>query len=560
LQYNQVKFELDMLVILDAVQADLLSGTDVQSVEVGSSYWTNGVNQLPMDLQLPTVAAIMYLKQISLQVITNDPVDVSVWSPQAGQTQYTNVAYDGAIAIDDVTDHMDIIIELVSSGPTRVPIYIMGSNTVSSVVNTTFQGEPAWQINFTGALGGFYFGSFEFQSWLGPFVLVPPATIRPYQGAGLSSMVMDAFTQYNQISFPGLQGGGKGIVIRNGGYAQLVSVFTICCNIAVLAESGGTCSITNSNTDFGHYGLWADAMSDLQYTAALESVIAAGTNNVQYLISGLPLYDNSSNTYKRPYVGQVITVSKYLADLGYVADLFYFLETINVINKGSGYDPESPPNVTFQSPSEFSGGFAAQAAANVIEDPDNPGEYIVDSITLLVTGNMFTAQQLSDPLFIQIDPPPDPLTGTQATASAVGYPNYYVVLEASEPVNGTCAIALDNVLPFDPDIPSSPNGASQIQFFQVSRIIANSHCFEYVGTGTDIGRAIPSRGGVPIQEQEVIMTLGGKVAFTSTDHLGNFRIGQELILNQNTNLLSGRSFQKSLFAIMTPYILAIEGS
>jgi len=64
---------------------------------------------------------------------------------------------------------------------------------------------------------------------------------------GLKSMVVDAYTQFNS--------GGVGIHLLNSGYAQLVSVFTICCNIGILAESGGFCSMTNSNTSFGNLGL-----------------------------------------------------------------------------------------------------------------------------------------------------------------------------------------------------------------------------------------------------------------------------------------------------------------
>jgi hypothetical protein len=559
--YDQARCYRDVGFIVDAVISDILNGRHTASVNAGLAYYDGNIS-LINGQEAETVGALTYAQALSLSVVNNTLVTPVTQNIVA---QHVDAALVGGDTCNQIiTDAFDIITSIILESPSvrpardGVPIYITGSTSVSSVTSTMLNGEPAWRINFADPLGGYYFGSFEFASWNGPIVMVPPSTLRPYQGTGLNSMVMDAFTQYNQVSIPGRQGGGHGIVIKNGGYAQLVSVFTICCNVAVLAESGGTCSITNSNTDFGHYGLWADSMSDLQYTANMESVIGAGTNSVQYLISGLPLYANSSGDYKRPYVGQVITVSKYLTDLGYTADQFYYIETITVTDGGSGYDPLMPPSVTIQSPSAFSGGFAAQASANVTEDPDNPGEYIVGSVTLLVTGNMFTAQQLADPTLIVIDPPTG-LGGTQATATATGYPNYYIILESSEPVNGNCAIVLDNVLPFDPDTPSSPNGASQIQFFQVSRIIASSHCFEYVGTGSDIATAIPARGGVPIQEHEIIMTAGGKVAFTSTDHLGNFRIGQELLLNQNTNLLSGRSFQRSLFAIMTPYILAIEG-
>jgi hypothetical protein len=49
----------------------------------------------------------------------------------------------------------------------------------------------------------------------------------------------------------------------------------------------------------------------------------------------------------------------------------------------------------------------------------------------------------------------------------------------------------------------------------------------------------------------------GAVYATSTDEQGNFQVG-DLILNQGTSTISGRTFTKSLFAVMTPYILALE--
>ena len=51
---------------------------------------------------------------------------------------------------------------------------------------------------------------------------------------------------------------------------------------------------------------------------------------------------------------------------------------------------------------------------------------------------------------------------------------------------------------------------------------------------------------------------GGKVLYTSTDQSGNFRIGDDLSINQETGTISGRSFSKSLFSEMTPFILALS--
>ena len=52
---------------------------------------------------------------------------------------------------------------------------------------------------------------------------------------------------------------------------------------------------------------------------------------------------------------------------------------------------------------------------------------------------------------------------------------------------------------------------------------------------------------------------GGRVNFTSTDQKGDFRIGTGLTINRATGTIEGDDFDRSLFAVMTPYILAIEG-
>lgn len=104
----------------------------------------------------------------------------------------------------------------------------------------------------------------------------------------------------------------------------------------------------------------------------------------------------------------------------------------------------------------------------------------------------------------------------------------------------------------------APLDAEVVNLYQVSVASASSHTFEYVGSGTDINTCLPQTGGVPIQENEVVQRRGGRVYYTSTDHKGDFRIGEGLLINQNTGTLSGRVFEKSLFGIITPFVLSIE--
>jgi hypothetical protein len=62
---------------------------------------------------------------------------------------------------------------------------------------------------------------------------------------------------------------------------------------------------------------------------------------------------------------------------------------------------------------------------------------------------------------------------------------------------------------------------------------------------------------VPITENQVVSANQGKIYYTGTDQRGDFRIGDGLVINRNTGTITGRTFTKSLFAVMTPYILAI---
>ena len=100
------------------------------------------------------------------------------------------------------------------------------------------------------------------------------------------------------------------------------------------------------------------------------------------------------------------------------------------------------------------------------------------------------------------------------------------------------------------------DGAS-VNFYQQSYISASGYLFEYVGAGTQYG-ALPQVGTAdPVQSKEVVQLNNGKVFFTSTDQNGDFRIGPSLVISQATGILSGRTFQKSLYAEMTPFVLVI---
>jgi hypothetical protein len=135
-----------------------------------------------------------------------------------------------------------------------------------------------------------------------------------------------------------------------------------------------------------------------------------------------------------------------------------------------------------------------------------------------------------------------------------GTRNFYTVGETTNVTSNTCIVSFDEKI-FRID---RPLANSRISFHQGSYLSTSSHTFEYVGAGNNLTTAFPFNGGIPIQENEVIESRGGAVYYTSTDHKGDFRIGNELLINRATGTINGRTFNKSLFAVMTPYILALQ--
>jgi hypothetical protein len=419
----------------------------------------------------------------------------------------------------------------------------------------------------------------------------------------LKSMVLDSYTQYNQ--------GGIGVSITNEGYAQLVSLFTICNDVAVYCGSGGACDLTNSNSSFGNYGLVGDGVGPSKYTGIITSYASANSDtfilnlttptlnvsNAVYTnttgittittssphnfnvgmgvsisglqftctgIGGTAIYPSGDKGYifeiasipsstsfsinvgvsttpnqvyvsggtvknniSRPYDGQAV----------YLDSLFYTVNRIVVGSGGTGYT--TTPTVTISPPST-SWGVQAQAVA-VISDGSVTGFEIVSN------GRGYTSTPT-----VAIDSPNVGINTATATAQLLQ--TYYTVKSSTPISSGICTITLNNNVPYAVGV------GTTVPFFKQSRILASGHSFEYIGSGVTISSALPSTGGVPIQDNETDARNGGIVVYTSTDQSGNFRIGDGVAINQNTGTISGTFYSKSLFSTITPFILALGGS
>jgi len=513
------------------------------------------------------------------------------------------------------------------------------------------------------------------------------------------SMVLDSYTQYNQ--------GGIGVSITNEGYAQLVSLFTICPDTAVYCGSGAACDLTNSNASFGNYGLVADGIGSRKYTGIVTQSAAANSDTFVLNVSTQPLVVSSASysnitglttiTTSTPHgfnVGMGVTI-KNLAFLcpstgdppdipvrtisNAVYDNVSGIATITTVSTNHRFDigmgvslaglgftcPSGPGIVTYPSGREgyvfrvdsipasnqftvnvgpstlphtyVSGGtatfmgyvFPSGNYGNVFEIQSIPTSnsftvytgistlahtYVAGGTAKINVVRPFDGQVVYfDTLYYTVNKvrvsaggtgynsspvvtisAPSTSWGVQATAvaevtngtvttidivsSGRGYtttptitiagpdvgintatatlellPTYYTIVSSTPISSGICTITVGDNVPYAIGV------GSTVPFFKQSRILASGHSFEYIGSGTNINAALPAQGGVPIQDNEIDMRNGGLVVYTSTDQSGNFRIGDGVVVNQQTGTISGAFYSKSLFSAMTPYILALGG-
>ena len=327
--------------------------------------------------------------------------------------------------------------------------------------------------------------------------------------SGLKSMNVDSYTQYNQ--------GGIGVTISNNGYAQLVSIFTICNVTGITAVSGAQCDVNNSNASFGTRGLVASGVGTVNQTGAVAQIAAAEDNQVT--VSGLT---------DRPFTGQVF----------YLGELFNEVKSISVTNAGSGYTSTNPPVVTVAAPSG-PGGVTAEGVAVI------SGFGSVTSVSINATGSQYRAAPA-----ITIAAPS---SGVTATGSATISPSYFTINSATPVTSGVSTITIDQTLPANVGV------GSTVPFARQSLILASSYTFEFVGSGHTIPAALPRNGGVTIPENETVSEFGGRVVYTSTDERGNLKVGDGFTINQQTGTISGDAFNKSIQATLTPLIIALGG-
>ena len=358
-------------------------------------------------------------------------------------------------------------------------------------------------------------------------------------GANLKSMVCDSFTQYNEA--------GIGVSLTNNAYAQLVSIFTINCDIGIFAGSGAQCDLTNSNSSFGNFGLVAAGLGSTQYTGKVRDAVIPGDNSDVVVGKGVTDTDGDS---RRPFDGQAayfkIDLDNYpdAVGTGRITAPLQELASIKILNGGSGFSQTNPPDILIRDndgtvPPKGPQGIIAEGSANV------SAAGTITSIDVINSGRNYLPTQN---IVVEVD-------GNTGLATAVMEPIYFTVSEATDNRSDTAGIT---TITFNEFVPYELFADDPFTLQRISRILTSSHSFEYVGSGTSINTSLPFEGALSIKGNEIVATDGAQIPFTSTDQKGNFDIGEGIQVDQTTSTIRGRDFSKSIQAEVTPLILALR--
>ena len=370
-------------------------------------------------------------------------------------------------------------------------------------------------------------------------------------GQDLKSMVCDSFTQYNEA--------GIGVSLTNDAYAQLVSIFTINSDIAIYADTGGQCDLTNSNSSFGNFGLVAVGLGSTQFTGIVSNTNPAGdiigsTNaGEQDTVVCADVLDELNNP-RRPFDGQAlffkINLDNYpdVQGNGILEEPLTQLESIK-LNDGvdlSGFSAIDPPSVIIRD-------------ADGIQEPKGPQGIIAEATaTVDAQGNLTEIDVIAQGRnYLPTQNIEVSIEGDTSLATAVMNPIYYTVDAATNVVESGNKTGLTTIT-FNEFIPYELFPGDEFSLKRISRILTSSHSFEYVGTGTDINRSTPLQGAIPIKANEIVATDGAQIPFTSTDQKGNFDIGEGIQIDQTTSTIRGRDFSRAIQAEVTPLILALR--
>ena len=554
--YNSAKCERDTGLIVDSIAMDLLYSGNSQSNFAGLQYWSQTSSAIP-NQSAETIAAINYAMNTSYKIAIGQS-----YTPLQGNVSYVSGTTGDGFSANILTARFGNVISIIANGTvgitdTIIPndLYPSANTSRNNTANIVISNKSFIAAETLAYIDATYPGFFANASHF-----IDPANARTTCSRDVGYII-------DSTVFDMLHNGNKQSV-QAGTYYYQYNANTTQINNQIVKTGQSYRFITGlidkilSNTIITPLYQTAVAQNTSAAPAATiseRSKISQSANLIISIISSGP----SVALAKTPIGANVSSnVNVRNAANAIIANRdFIKAETIAYVD----LELFDPPYQIAVKQNTTAAPAATYAEANIILDR-------IGLITNIITNGPSVAVP-KRPIDLTANTNPNVINATKLIlanrdyikAEVLEYVNrswanisngsgtFYTVRSATNLVSNTSTIT------FLETITDILRANARASFHAGSYISSSGHTFEYVGSGDQIATALPYLGGVPIQENEVTELRGGKVYFTSTDQLGDFRIGKGLVINRVDGTITGRTFNKALFAVMTPYMLAIEG-
>lgn len=608
--YNESKCERDTGLIVDSILQDLSSDANTQSVFAGLQYWNQSgstVDVLPLPQKAPTINTFNYISTVAQNVVQG----IVNSGYQGGVAQDTGAASPATAAeAARIASLYSTIINIINNGTAGVTDIIVPNsitpNTDSNAINayTLLQANKEYlkaeanayvstvetSISLNTALQtkcsrdvGFITDSVSYDLRFGGNKQAIQSGVY-YYGYSNNSAIVNQEPQtidaYNYIKTL------VSYVVTNTAvprtYQTAVSQ-NFSANVATSSQSAIANSYIDTITDIISSGPTnylqfrfpipltintdpdqIDAVTQLKNNRGfIQKEVIAYLGNVWTSNNQTGFTINVSNVFactdprfsitedSTPYLGLVMNIEGE-KELDIQAGLGYNVgETLNLafIDPAGQYTDYIEGTVTAF---DLSTTRATISISNVVGQTGNiHTNWVVNTTPTMTTNGRFRQEVI---VGVDAGEFSNVQVGGQLSFlvdTSLEIPKYITILAAN-------TIGSITTLTLDRRIREPLLKDTKLFFFQKSSLAASGQTFEFVGSGTNVFTALPRTGGDTLQANETVSSNGGIVYFTSTDQFGNFRIGEDLLINFNTGTLSGRAFTRSLFAQITPFVLALD--
>lgn len=521
--YNTVTCQRDIGIIVDAIAYDLIFGSNFKSIKAGQSYYRAQAATVVGAQKFATLKSFEYLKTLLLAEVSSN-----------------------TLAVTRVTANMDIIINILTNGLGVVPGFDLSEpvgydvnfkNARDNIVSNTVFIKAETIAFIAATYPGLVYDSALCQRDIGYII---DAVNYDLTYGGNSETVTAGLAYYTGTTLVTPAGERAATVAAYNFLASLVLDIaqdnTVSALQAVVNQQpGSTSSIAAASAAEGLIIIVKNIVDDI---ATAPTKIFPGVAWVPPAL--LTLF----NTLQTNNTAIQIAVTTWI-DANFVN--FTYNTTacsrdVELIINAVTYDLLYQGNSqTADAADEYYSGGVLQIPGETLQTVQTYG-YVKVLVEQIVVNTAITPLQV--------------VVAQNTTTPAATATESTTVGALVNIVSNIVENAYTSIITLEESSPEVLDNTN-VTFHQYSLITAAGHTFEWIGAGTNVNTALPYLGGTPLTENQVVENNGGKVYFTGTDQRGDFRIGNGLVINRNTGTISGRTFTKSLFAVMTPYILAI---